>query len=43
MHALFKHNLLHVQMFVHHIIVLVEVEKDMKPFLKIFEKLEPRF
>jgi hypothetical protein len=43
MHALFKHVLLHVQVLVHHIVVSMEVEKDLKPFSKISEKLQLKF
>lgn len=43
MHALFKHVLLHVQVHANHIVMSMEVEKDLKPFLKISKKLEPKF
>jgi len=35
MHTLFKHTLLHVQVFVHDIFELMKVEKDPKPSPKI--------
>jgi hypothetical protein len=40
MHALLKHNFLHVQLHVCDIIMPMEVNKYSKPFKKIFEKLE---
>ncbi len=40
MHTLFEYDLLHVQMSMHNIVMLMEVEKDQKPFLKIFRKLK---
>jgi hypothetical protein len=41
MHALFKHTFLHAQVFVRDGIMPMEVEKDLKPYLKIFRKLKP--
>ncbi len=41
MHTLFEHIFLHVQMRVHNTIVLMEVEKDLQLFPKIFKKLKP--
>jgi len=40
MHALFLNFFLHVQMHVHDVITLMEVEKDLKPFWKISSKLK---
>jgi len=42
MHALLKHTFLHVQVLVCDGIMPMEVEKDLKPYLKISRKLKPR-
>jgi hypothetical protein len=38
--VIFKHILLHVQVFLHNIVMLMEVEKDPKPFSKISKMLK---
>jgi hypothetical protein len=40
MHALLKHTFLHVQVLVCDGIMPMEVEKDLKPYLKISRKLK---
>jgi hypothetical protein len=40
MHVIFKHIFLHAQVLMHNIVMLMEVEKDPKPFKKISRKLE---
>jgi hypothetical protein len=40
MHTILKHIFLHVQMLVRNIVMLMEVEKDPKPFSKISKKLK---
>jgi hypothetical protein len=41
MHALLKHTFLHVQVLVCDGIMPMEVEKHLKPYLKISRKLKP--